>query len=614
MNIRRNPCIQDRRLDLEGLLPRRNPGRPLPPFDIWVGHQPLPAGIDGAVSEACIRDAARALWGIAESRLVSGVRIRQYAKRRIVTVFGVLEYRISDEGRVVEGASAGFGGPRLQSGNVPIDAGLTAWGFAQTLLADKHRDWGRAVEAGLRCAQDTTSVDGTLVKAITDHAVRLVDRYLRRHVDIAGLWRRVMESMALDAEVLRMARRIEGNRRWRRGLNTSMYDSFHGLLPALLEVERLEPSLTPLAWASRHQWSKRKIPPLKYLREALAQRHCDAADWRRLRTTLARPVWDHWCQNKIRGVDRLLDFMADWARVHRGLPDTARMPGPMWDLLARTSVEPLEDRLTPPVAWPCRPAVLRGALDTWSSAEGPTARRAFVEGDWARVVRWSAHYGSHVPLGRKTTWPAVLAAANEDERRRLASAQATSLRWRSPIEAFTSGPLRVVPLTDPLALTDEAIALRHCADTFQEACASGTAYLFSFRDARTGRRVATLALSRIDGEIEVDDLRRMANQAPTEQDEALAERVLERVRDALAGRTPPDDRPDGTPKSPQRTVDELLIAITGRTDLPMAPDTPTDSADARRRRFNMPYVLDAMRRHPRLTIDTAFDYLDSMGF
>ena len=614
MNARRNPCLEDRRLDLDGLLPRRNPGRPLAPFDVWVQRQPLPAGIDGAVTATSLRHAARALWGIAERRLASGVRVRQYAKRRIVTVFGVLEYRISDEGRMVEGAAAGFGGRRLLSGNVPIDAGLTAWGFAQTLLADDRRDWIRGVESALQGAGGTTRVDDATVKSVTDHALRWVDRYLRRHVDIASLWRRVMEAMALDAEVLRMARRIEGNRRFRRALNTSMYDSFHGLLPALLEVERLEPALTPLAWVTRHQWSKQKIPPLKYLREALGRRHCDAADWRRLRTALVRPVWDHWCQNKIRGVERLLDFMADWARVHRGLPDSVRMPAPMWDLLARTSVEPLEDRLIPPVAWPCRPAVLRGALDAWSNAEGQAARRAFVEGDWARVARWSAHYGGQVPVGRKTTWAAVLAAATEDERPRRAQAQAATVRWRSPIEAFTSGDTRVVPLTDPIALTEEAIALRHCADTFQQACAAGRAYLFSFRDGRTGRRIATLALSRVDGGIELDELRRMANRPPTEEDEALAEVVMERVRDALAGKPPPDDGPDGVPKSPQRTVDELLMAITGRTDLPMAPDLPPDDTEARWRRANLPIVLDAVRRHPGLTVDEAFRFLDSMGF
>lgn len=594
MSVPRNPCLEDRQIDLNGLMPRRNPGRPLPAFVTWIDRQPLSIGTDVARDDAAVREAARALWSIAESRLALGVRVRRYAKWRIATVFGVLEYRISEDGRRVEGASTVSGCGRLLSGNVPIDAGLTAWGFAQTLLGDDRRKLILSIEAALQGADRTARFEGKLVKAVTDRAVRLVDRYLRRHVDIAGVWRRVMEAMALDAEVLRMARRIEGTRRWRSTLTTAMYDSFRGLLPALLEVERLEPALTPLAWATRHHWSKRKVAPLKHLRETLANRGCDAADWRRLRTALPRPVWDHWCQNKIGGSERLLDFVADWARVHRGLPESVRMPMAMWDLLARTSVEKDEDRLLPPVAWPCRPAVLQGALDAWCKAKGPGSRQAFVEGHWARVVRWSAHYGGEVPPGRKTTWAAVLAAATEDERLRRARAQAATLRWRSPIETFTYGGVHVVPLTDPVALTEEAIALRHCADTFQQACAAGTAHLFSFRDIATGQRRSTLALRNTCGRIALDELRRMANRPPTDEDETLASIVVDRVRDALGG----TKHTHGVPKSPERTVDELLMAITGRTSFPLALDPLPDDAETESLETNRPIFLDSVRRKP----------------
>lgn len=572
MTAGRNPLLREERWDIEDIRRRKAPSRPLASFAVWIERQDLPIQLGTPTLAQCTRDAALRLWSIVEPWLDRAIQVRHYPRHRVVTVCGTLQYRVLDDGRHVEGAARGLGSDRMLGGNVPIETPLRTWGFVQTLLAGDRRDWIAETCRQMRDSGWGGSAYNVRAQDATLWAEQVVSRYLHRQADVRAIEQKALAAMNLDPEVLRMARRIAGSKRGSGGLNTSMYDSFRGLLPALLEVERLEPVLTPLAWVTRHAWSKAKVPPLQYLRNELSKRGIGPEGWRRLRAARPRPVWAHWNRHNIRGPEGLLDFMADWARIHDGLPLNTRMPWPLWDTLARTSVEAEDDCLIPPLAWPCRPAVLRGALERWSAAKGPAARKAFIEGDWTRVVRWSAHYGGDVPAGRKTTWLAVLTAATEDERLRRAKALSTEMRWHSPIDAFTWGGIHVVPLTDPVALTDEALAMRHCADTFQEDCASGAAYLFSFRDTRTGRRVATLALSRIDGEIEVDDLRRMANQSPTEREQTLAEMVLERVRDALAGRTPPDDRPDGTPKIPQRTVDELLIAMTGRTDLPMAPD------------------------------------------
>ncbi|MFN3964298.1 MAG: hypothetical protein ACK4JC_02630 [Silanimonas lenta] len=533
MSAGRHAILREERWSIEAMRQRKPPRRPLAPFEAWIEGQDLPRPLLAPSLARCSREAACRLWAIVAPWLDRGLRVRHYPRHRVVTVFGTVQYRVTDEGRMVDGAVRGLSAQRMLGGNVPIDAPLRTWGFVPTLLAADRRDW---IEETARQMQ-AVGLDGrhadACTRTATEWAERLVDRYLHRLVDVLAVERKAVEAMGLDPGVLRMARRIAGSKRRSGGLDTSIYESFRDLLPALQEVERLEPVLMPLAWVTRHAWSKARVPPLQYLREALAKRGVGPEGWRRLRAMRPRPVWEHWNRHQIAGAERLLDFMADWARVHEGLPLQTRMPWPLWDTLARTSVEPGDERLIPPVAWPCRPAVLRGALEKWAAAPGPAARQAFVDGDWTRVVRWSAHYGGNVPAGRKTTWPAVLAAATEDERLRRARALATDVRWRSPIEAFTWGGLRVVPLTDPVALTEEAIALRTCVDTFQAACAAGKRFLFGFRDAATGRRLATLALSREGSTVEIYDLRRMANQSPTEQEQALADEVLERVRDAL---------------------------------------------------------------------------------
>jgi len=560
----RNPLLREDRWDVQDLRSRKAPNRPIAPFEVWVERQDLPMPLAAPGLAQCAQETARRLWSIAELWLERGLRVRHHPRHRVVTVFGTLQYRVTDEGRVVEGAARGLGSPRMLGANVPIETPLRTWGFVQTLTSGDRRDWIAETTRQMQSAGWGNCAYNVRAQAATEWAERVVDRYLHRLIDVRAVERKALEVMNLDPEVLRMARRISGAKRRAGGLNTSMYDSFRELLPALIEVERLEPVLTPLAWVTRHAWTKAKLPPLQYLRSELQKRGVGAEDWRRLRAARPRPIWEHWHRNNIRGADNLLDFMADWARVHEGLTLNTRMPWPLWDTLARTWVEPGDDRLIPPVAWPCRPAVLQGALEKWASACGPSERNAFIEGDWTRVVRWSAHYGGEVPAGRKTTWLAVLAAATEDERLRRAKALSTEVHWRSPIEAFTWGGIHVVPLTDPVALTEEAIALRTCVDKFHAECACGKTYIFAFRDAGTGKRLATLALHRDDGKVEIDDLRRMANQAPTEKDLALADIVLEQARNSMARSTLKGDRTGRNQENPQRGAEEILMKLTCR--------------------------------------------------
>lgn len=535
MTAGRNPLLREDRIELPNLLRPRSPDRPLADFERWIERQEVPLSLGTPPLSQCARDAARALWGIVQPWLARGISTRHYPRHRVITVFGTLQYRVINEGKQVEGAARWFADNRLLGGNLPIDRPLQTWGFTQTLLAGDRNRWKDEVSQLFRASgTGTGTAYNVRAQAGTQWAEQVVDRYLHRLIDVQATERRIRHAMNLDLEVLRMAYRIEGSSRGMRGLNTSMYQSFQGLLPDLLEVERLEPVLTPLAWATLHQWSKLKVSPLQYLRNEFANRGVGPEGWRRLRAFRARPVWRHWCQIKIAGPERLLDFLADWARIHDGLPLDARMPWPMWDTLARTAVEAGDDRLISPVVWPCRPAVLRAAIDRWSAAPGPEGRQAFIDGEWTRVVRWAAHYGGDVPAGRKTTWAAVLAAAKEDERLRLAQALASDLRWECPIKPFTFGDVTVVPLTDPVALTEEALALRHCADTWVNACAEGKAQVFGFRDAKDGRRVATLALRRTGDKIELEDLRRLANRQPTEKDRIVADVVVERVRTMLA--------------------------------------------------------------------------------
>ncbi len=191
---------------------------------------------------------------------------------------------------------------------------------------------------------------------------------------------------------------------------------------------------------------------------------------------------------------------------------------------------------------------------------------------------------------------------------------ASDLRWECPIKPFKFGDVTVVPLTDPVALTEEAIALRHCADTWVNACAEGQAQVFGIRDATDGRRLATLALRRTSDTFELEDLRRLANQPPTENDDDVAKAVVDRINEAIDDGLLATTEREATDRAPWNIVDELLATLTSRPELPMAPDETNQRAEAKWRRMNLPHALDVVRRNPGLTVEEALRHIEDMGF
>jgi hypothetical protein len=88
----------------------------------------------------------------------------------------------------------------------------------------------------------------------------------------------------------------------------------------------------------------------------------------------------------------------------------------------------------------------------------------------------------------------------------------TGRRWQSLLSEHTNGTYKVVPLTSSSALLEEAIAMRHCVDTYESQCVQGIARIFSIRCAETGKRLATLGILAIgEGAWTIYDFRGTAN-------------------------------------------------------------------------------------------------------
>lgn len=139
------------------------------------------------------------------------------------------------------------------------------------------------------------------------------------------------------------------------------------------------------------------------------------------------------------------------------------------------------------------------------------------------VIRWAMdeHIGQPDKRQRQAGWGWLVRQATHWRSREQVRLQSTKLQWFAPIEAVSIEQFTFEALQSELALWDEALALHHCADVYGHRCRDGAYLIYSVRypairagspnEQKTGKRIATLALSRLGPRWTIDQLVGPAN-------------------------------------------------------------------------------------------------------
>jgi hypothetical protein len=345
------------------------------------------------------------------------------------------------------------------------------------------------------------------------------------------------QALDLDPELMLAARRARPARPAPRDVEADWWNVCVDHAEPLKEMQRVAPGLLPMLGVlmKAGRTSKFRLDLLK-LRGLLAGSGLSRADWKRLLRCRARPVWQMHQEGIIRSHQSLWAFLADWARVHRGLPEGMWMPRQMWDPLTRTFVGAEAEHVLPPVRWPGTPAATRQAILQYREARLANRGPEFIEREWGRVVRWAGNYDSAGVRDPVRHWSTARRLAGEHERRLTAALVGN--RWDTPLPSFEDGALCALAITTGEQLADEAIEMRHCADRFASQCADGSLAIYSIRDSVTGERLATASISLDEDGAKLFEVARSLNREPLVAERAFARLLAGRVRDALAHRIP----------------------------------------------------------------------------
>lgn len=326
--------------------------------------------------------------------------------------------------------------------------------------------------------------------------------------------------IALDAELVALARRMRPHAGAGVGGAGGWLERVAASRDAAREVARLAPGLLPFLGVLMAEPADGGLsaaqPSLATIRGMLRAAGLTPTDWRFLLADPARPVWRMVRAGRIRGVDHVARFLVDWARVHRGLPPELHLPSALWAPLADTWVQPLADRVTPPVRWPFGPEITAEAIRRWREAARAGRGEAFVAGEYGLLVRWAADYAEEGRPRLRSFRNALAAERRHDRRLRAAAATASGKAWWFPPVPDLLGPWVAVPLATPTELVEEAIALHHCADRRAAQCAVRRLRIYGVRRRDDGTRVATLEVSweTADGSARLVEAKGLLNRHP----------------------------------------------------------------------------------------------------
>ncbi len=171
--------------------------------------------------------------------------------------------------------------------------------------------------------------------------------------------------------------------------------------------------------------------------------------------------------------------------------------------------------------------ITRAAWDYLDRNDGVDQQR-FAEEEFLPVLNaWLLeHWGTAIPSAVGWSW---FRRELKCFRKRNAVGDALGLKWSAVLPEYRSGNYLARELISGRELFEEGVRMRHCVGLrdYIEESASGQSAIFSIRNARTGRRLATmLVTSDADTQAYIEEIRGFANARSPEPVKSFADQVL----------------------------------------------------------------------------------------
>lgn len=334
-------------------------------------------------------------------------------------------------------------------------------------------------------------------------------KFLRRAGVLRELRRCVRQAVGIDREVLRLA--VRGRSPWDRGIvRDAAFRLAYEHKNVLLKIERETPGPLPLVFYAAEAGVINGIGDgaVGAVKRALRIEGIPDRVWRILAKSKSNPFRakisgrhfeEHWdaavdyCKwLEVSTLDRAIP--AEMLRAIQSREEPGHRTPPLW-LMAHGE-------------WP---VIRTGLNEYWRRA--PEDRERFIAEEFLQVMDWAwTEHPKFDANQMRAGWRWMLKQARLWAEYVEVMKRCSDLKWDNPVPRLEHAGLVAVALDTPLALWEEAQALRHCAAIYDEKCAEGTWLVYSIRN-REGKRLASASFKRLAGtpNWQLDAVREFAN-------------------------------------------------------------------------------------------------------
>jgi hypothetical protein len=466
------------------------------------------------------------IWNDLTSRFAAPLKIRESASRRAITVIGFARYvvrrrdgRLTLEQKVLNGSGrhiwrrAHF----AFAADMPFKPSI---GLFEELLSE----WVPQVDELARSAPDLPPLTAGLVLSVRRATLRTVDWKRLRHD--------VRDALALDSEILDLARRSRVNAHARE-VTDGHYNHVVKNLAAYRRINADNPSLLWLYALA--QVERVSLPTggetLANLRtKILKDFSLPPAAWRYLANGRRRDfrVVLEWLGPGALPDGRWLE-LREWLRLLVALERQNPVPLPVQRLFLHDPYRVAPDRQSVLFRGASLPiATLRAVIAEAEEQLANGTLRAFAEDDMPDVLAWLT--GSQTPLDdrqQKAGWTYLLRRARDWKHELALRERADIHSWTSLVSEHVADGLTVRPIANVWELHREALGMRNCTNDFLADCMAVTVRLFALLDA-SGRQVGTVGLTREGRQWKMLDVRGFANTPATPAMRHLARSLASR--------------------------------------------------------------------------------------
>ncbi len=169
------------------------------------------------------------------------------------------------------------------------------------------------------------------------------------------------------------------------------------------------------------------------------------------------------------------------------------------------------------------PRIARVATTYYLKLEQADDRTEFVEKDWLEILIWLRNTRPEID---KNQWRSGWSCIWKKYAAGLGDRDSTA-EWESRIGDISILGMKVKPLTSSKDLCLEGMKMNHCVSSYAKVCLGGSYRVFSIREARAEKRIATVGLSFADNVWRLDQIKGRYNRKVSSEVESLSKTLAQ---------------------------------------------------------------------------------------